>query len=135
VYAYQWQDCDGQGGNCAAVAGATASTYTLSAGDVGHIVQAIVTAANTGGSTNAASGQTPVVTAPIGSGCTTTVASMSSLSTAVQSAAGGSIICIASGSYTGMQLSGTHSSDVTVEPEPTLDPNDRARLPSACPRR
>ena len=65
--------------------------------------------------------------APAGS-CTATVSSMSALSTAVSSAAGGSTICVAPGSYTGMQLGGAHTADVTVEPEPTLDPNGSGKV-------
>ena len=55
--------------------------------------------------------------------CTTTVASMSALSTLVATAPGGTVICIAPGSYTGMSVSGAHASDVVIEPAPSLDPN------------
>ena len=34
-YRYGWQDCIGRGTGCAAIAGATSSTYTLHASDVG----------------------------------------------------------------------------------------------------
>ncbi len=55
-YAYQWQDCNSAGAACATITGATASTYTLKAGDVGHRVRSLVTAANvTGSSAPAAS--------------------------------------------------------------------------------
>jgi hypothetical protein len=53
---------------------------------------------------------------------------MSALTGAVASAPPGAVICVAPGSYTGMQLSGAHSSDVTVEPEPTLDPNGSGKV-------
>jgi hypothetical protein len=48
-YSYQWQDCDGAGANCVAISGATAVTYTLGPGDVGHTVRVLETAANAGG--------------------------------------------------------------------------------------
>ncbi len=42
--------------------GATSSSYTLVAGDVGHTVRVVVTASNAGGSTPASSAQTALVT-------------------------------------------------------------------------
>ncbi|MGI8715734.1 MAG: hypothetical protein ACR2NR_21645, partial [Solirubrobacteraceae bacterium] len=60
--------------------------------------------------------------------CTTTVSSMVAVSSAVASAAGGSVICIAPGSYTGLSLSGAHSSDVVVESEPSLDPRGAGKV-------
>jgi hypothetical protein len=45
-YAYQWQDCDSSGANCVDIAGATASTYTVSALDLGHTIRVAVTASN-----------------------------------------------------------------------------------------
>jgi hypothetical protein len=62
-YAYQWQDCNASGGGCANVEGAGASTYALTAGDVGHTVRVVVTATNEGGSTAATSNATAVVAA------------------------------------------------------------------------
>jgi hypothetical protein len=62
-YSYQWQDCDVLGEGCSNVAGATASTYKLGAGDVGHTIRVIVTAANAGGATAASSAQTATVVA------------------------------------------------------------------------
>jgi streptogramin lyase len=49
-YAYQWEDCDGTGKACKAIAGATNPNYTLKASDVGRTVVAAVTATNGGGS-------------------------------------------------------------------------------------
>jgi hypothetical protein len=63
-YAYQWQDCDSSGASCANVSGATSSSYTLTSGDAGHTVQAVVTASNAGGSASATSAQTATVAAP-----------------------------------------------------------------------
>ena len=62
-YAYQWQDCSS---SCANIGGATKSTYTLQASDVGDTVDVVVTATNAGGSTDATSAQTQAVkpTAP-----------------------------------------------------------------------
>jgi hypothetical protein len=71
-YAYQWQDCNALGEGCLAIAGATASTYTLTASDVGDTMRILVTASNAGGSAQAASAVTgaveppaPVSTAPL----------------------------------------------------------------------
>ncbi len=60
-FAYQWRRCDAAGASCADIAGATASTYTQVAGDVGSTLRVVVTATNAGGSTSAASAQTAVV--------------------------------------------------------------------------
>jgi hypothetical protein len=38
-FSYQWQDCNASGGSCSNVAGATASSYKLTASDVGHTVR------------------------------------------------------------------------------------------------
>jgi hypothetical protein len=61
-FAYQWQDCNVTGGSCANVAGATVSSYTLGAADVGHTVRVLVTASNAGGGTSASSAATIPVT-------------------------------------------------------------------------
>jgi hypothetical protein len=45
-YSYQWERCDSAGASCAAIAGATGSTYTLAGVDAGHTVRAIVKATN-----------------------------------------------------------------------------------------
>jgi hypothetical protein len=64
-FAYQWQDCNSGGTGCATISGATASSYKLKAGDIGHRVRSLVTAANgTGSSTPAPSTATAVVSEP-----------------------------------------------------------------------
>ena len=60
-YAYKWQDCDSSGANCAAIAGATSSTYQLVSGDQGHTIRSVVTASNSAGSASASSTQTAAV--------------------------------------------------------------------------
>jgi phosphatidylinositol-3-phosphatase len=62
AFAYQWQDCDASGNNCSSIPGATASTYVLAAGDVGHTIRAVVVASNAGGQGVATSAQTAVIT-------------------------------------------------------------------------
>ena len=57
-FSYQWEDCDTSGNNCAAITGATSSSYTLQASDVGGTVLAVVTAGNAGGNASATSGIT-----------------------------------------------------------------------------
>ena len=70
-YAYQWQRCDANGSNCAAVAGATGSTYALASVDVGSTLRVAVTATNAGGSGSSVSAATGMVA----SGTTTTTLS------------------------------------------------------------
>jgi hypothetical protein len=70
-YRYQWSRCNSTGGSCSAVAGATSTTYSLTANDVGATMVVQVTASNTAGSASAVSAPTSVVAAltstPIGS--------------------------------------------------------------------
>lgn len=63
TFAYQWLRCDTNGANCAAVAGATAQTYTLVAADVGRRMRFRVTATNSSGATTKDSNGTAVVAA------------------------------------------------------------------------
>jgi hypothetical protein len=60
-YAYQWEQCDASGANCAAIAGATADSYVPSSTDVGRTLAVTVTASNATGGKSATSGQTAVV--------------------------------------------------------------------------
>ena len=59
-FAYQWQRCDSNGGNCASVPGATSRTYAVSAADVNRSVRVVVTARNSAGSRAATSAPTGV---------------------------------------------------------------------------
>ncbi len=54
-FVYQWQDCDGAGNNCAAIAGATGQSYALAASDLGHTIRVQETASNAGGPSSAVS--------------------------------------------------------------------------------
>ena len=60
-----WKKCDAAGANCVAITGATASTYTVAATDVGSTLRFLVTATNASGTstTPAVSAQTAVVAA------------------------------------------------------------------------
>ncbi len=70
-YAYLWEDCDSSGAGCMANGGATASTRVLASSDVGHTLRVVVQATNAGGTGEATSNPTSVVTAPGGTptGC------------------------------------------------------------------
>jgi hypothetical protein len=57
-YSYQWEECNGSGQACAAVAGATGPSYVVTGPDVGHTIVVQETASNSGGS------GTPVSSAP-----------------------------------------------------------------------
>ena len=60
-YAYAWEQCDANGGSCSAISGATAATYKPATTNVGHTLRAIVTATNGGGSAQATSAPSAVV--------------------------------------------------------------------------
>ncbi len=64
TYGYEWQDCDSVGNNCEAIPGAEASSYTPTAGDVGHSLRVLLTAADSDGSASAASAASAVVASP-----------------------------------------------------------------------
>jgi hypothetical protein len=54
-YSFQWKRCNGRGGNCEAVGGATGSFYPVGDGDTAHTLRVSVTARNGYGSTTATS--------------------------------------------------------------------------------
>ena len=64
TYTYQWQRCDAAGNGCQDIAGATSSTYTPTAADVGGTVRVVVTATNAAGATSSVSAPIAVVAAP-----------------------------------------------------------------------
>jgi GH25 family lysozyme M1 (1,4-beta-N-acetylmuramidase) len=66
AFAYQWQRCGSAGADCAAILGATGSTYQLGAGDIGAYVAAVVTATGRGGSASASAVvPTAIAAAPV----------------------------------------------------------------------
>jgi hypothetical protein len=67
-FAYQWLRCDANGSACAAIAAATASTYAVTAADVGARLRVLVTAQNAFGSASAQSSPTGVVPQPAPAG-------------------------------------------------------------------
>jgi hypothetical protein len=64
-FAFRWRRCDANGNACADIAGATASSYTLTSADQGLRVRVVVTARNPVGSVSVASAASAVV-APAG---------------------------------------------------------------------
>src|SRR5258708_16801267 len=58
TYAYQWQSCTAASGECEAIAGATAQSYTLTVGERGTTLRVLVTASGPGGSSGATSAPT-----------------------------------------------------------------------------
>ena len=60
AFAYQWQRCDANGGNCASISGATNRDYVVTAGDVNRSVRVVVRATNPAGTRSATSAPTGV---------------------------------------------------------------------------
>jgi hypothetical protein len=87
-YGYQWEDCDGNGNNCSAIAGATAPTYVETTSDVGHTIRIEEFATNAGGTGGPASSSATVYPTSAtqagagGSSGTTTVTTASGAPTA-----------------------------------------------------
>ncbi len=67
VYAYQWEDCNSSGKECAPISGATNENYTPAGSDAGHTLVAEVTATNGGGSVVVPSAASALVRATAGS--------------------------------------------------------------------
>jgi hypothetical protein len=63
-FAYQWERCNSLGLACAAISGATASTYTAHSADADSTLVVVVEATNGSGSVSTESPPTAVVTAP-----------------------------------------------------------------------
>jgi acid phosphatase type 7 len=63
VFSYRWQRCTQAGTPCADISGATDSSYTLTSVDVSARMQVVVTATNGGGSAQAISALTSIVSA------------------------------------------------------------------------
>ena len=119
-YGYQWLDCNSSGAGCSNIAGATATSYSLAAGDVGSTMRVVVTAANSGGSTPATSAATSQITSSGGGGgggttCTATVSSVSNINSQLTP---GAVVCLAGGSYGGVSLTATPSSNATLTAVP-----------------
>jgi hypothetical protein len=68
TFSYRWLRCNAQGGACRSINGATGSTYRLVSADAGRKIRFNITARNSAGSTTLLSGESPVVTEPLGSG-------------------------------------------------------------------
>jgi hypothetical protein len=65
-FTYAWSRCDTNGTGCAAIGGATAKIYTVTAADAGHTLRVTVTARNASGTGKATSAPTSIVSP---SGC------------------------------------------------------------------
>jgi hypothetical protein len=131
-FGYQWQDCNSSGSACANISGATHSTYALTANDVGHTVLAAVTATNAAGSGSASSAATAAITPTSNpANCSATVSSVASAQTAVSSASDGAVVCVTAGSYGSLSLTrsgSSHSSNVTIEPDPLQSPTGAGKV-------
>ena len=64
TFTYQWQRCNGAGGDCDQIPGATASAYTPGRRDLGRRLRVVETAANEAGSASADSVATALVRRP-----------------------------------------------------------------------
>jgi hypothetical protein len=63
TYAYNWQRCDANGNSCSSISDHSDNqTYTPTSSDLGHTLRVVVTATNGGGSAQATSDHTDVVT-------------------------------------------------------------------------
>lgn len=92
TFTYQWERCDSAGVNCSAIAGATASTYVIAAGDAGYRLRVTVTGTNASGSASADSG-TADVTGPVTNLAAPTITGTAQV---------GSTLTAHSGSWTGV---------------------------------
>jgi hypothetical protein len=101
-FGYQWEDCDSSGNACSAITGATAQSYVLAAGDVGHTLRVQETASNAGGSSSpATSSQSGVIQAlPVGPAPATAPVDQSA-PTITGTATVGSVLSASTGTWSG----------------------------------
>ncbi len=74
IYDYQWMSCNANGTSCTAITGATANTYTLSAGDVGseiEVQQTVTIAQSRISETGVDSSPSTLIEPATGPACTT----------------------------------------------------------------
>ena len=74
TFQYQWQICDGSGGGCHAISGATTQTYKFTSTDVGNTARVVVIGSNGEGSSSVTSAATAKVVAATASGPANTTA-------------------------------------------------------------
>ncbi len=98
-FAHQWEDCNTAGESCSNITGATSATYKLGSGDVGHTVRVVVSASNAGGSTQASSAATAIVTSAPSAPTNTVLPSVSG------SAVEGETLSASTGTWTGSPTS------------------------------
>ena len=63
AFAYEWQRCDAEGGECASIPGAAGQSLVLTHEDVGATITVVVSASNRGGSASATAAPTEAVAA------------------------------------------------------------------------
>ena len=95
AFAYAWERCNSAGNSCAAVSGATSSSYTIVAASVGSTVRVHVSASNVSGITTAQSAVTATITVASGP---TNRAAPSISGTGAQ----GQILTLSQGTWTGL---------------------------------
>src|SRR5205085_488865 len=88
-------ECDSGGGSCQPISGATNSGYTVTAADVGFTLEALVTAANSAGSTSAESRAGALGPAPASAPASVAAPSLTG------SAAVGQTVTVSPGSWSG----------------------------------
>jgi subtilisin family serine protease len=103
-FGYQWQRCTS---SCAAIGGATSSSYTAAAVDVGDTLKAIVTATNGGGSSSAASNPTATIQPAAAAG--SNVARSATLTASSENASTGQLAVKAADGFTDGCCSGVYT--------------------------
>ncbi|MBA3842721.1 MAG: hypothetical protein H0X39_08890 [Actinobacteria bacterium] len=103
TYAYQWYRCDGNGAHCASIHGATRSTYTEVAADVGKTIALTVRATDATGTTPGYSWFAGVVAAATATFAVTTQPSLSG------TPAVGQALKVSGGTFTTTPTSATYA--------------------------
>jgi hypothetical protein len=102
-FSFQWQRCDSLGNGCVAVAGATSTTLTLKASDVGYRFRVLVTASNNFGTASAVSALSSIVAPAPGTAPSVVPPSPTSAPTISGTPRQGQTLSASTGSWNGTQ--------------------------------
>ena len=117
-YSFQWTRCNSSGGSCAAISGASSTTYLIVSADVGSTLRVVVTTRNRKGYTAATSAATAPVNGPPTSTSTTTTTGTTTTATTATTTTATTTTGTTIGTTTGTTIGTTTGTTTTTPPPP-----------------